>query len=342
MRPSRFFRSALAPGALALLTVTAAGHRDNEVLRFKDPSPHKVLRIAVAPRVELEVLDWGGKGEPLIFLSGFGNSSHIFDSFAPAFVPHFRVVGITRRGFGASSKPAAGYDTTTLVRDIIAVLDSLKLQRAYFAAHSFGGSELNYLGAHIPDRVNRLVYLDAAVDHRQLYDTPRWLSAFPPPEPPNPSYADYGSNSIAAWLLAAERMVGPGYPEAEIRSMFRYDESDMVVGRTTADSIDKVFQRATLPAELSRIQRPVLAIYAVAGSAPVLYPYWNALDPTARARAQKSFEIISTTFAKQEERYRQEVKDVRIREIPGASHYVFLTHPGEVRHEMLDFLLRRG
>ena len=344
MIPSGFFRSAVALGSLVLVTVTAAGPRDNGVgaREWKDPSPHQVLRVSVAPRVELEVLDWGGKGEPLVFLAGFGNSAHIYDGFATAFVPHFRVVGITRRGFGASSKPAAGYDTTTLVRDIIAVLDSLKIQRASFAAHSFGGSELNYLGVHFPNRVNRLVYLDAAVDHRQLYDTPRWLSAFPPPAPPDPSYADYGSNSIRAWLLAAERMVGPGYPEAEIRSMFRYDESDMVIGRSAADSIDKVFQRDALPAELSRIRPPVLAIYAVAGSAPVLYPYWNTLDPTARARAQKSFEIISTTFAKQEERYRHEVKDVRIREIPGASHYVFLTHAGEVRHEMLDFLLRRG
>lgn len=340
----RFRAPAVTLGALGLLAVISAGPRDDQIRvpEWKDPSPHQVLRVTVAPGVELEVLDWGGKGEPLVFLSGFGNSAHVFDGFAPAFVSHFRVVGVTRRGFGASSKPAAGYDTTTLVRDIIAVLDSLRVRRASFAAHSFGGSELNYLGAHLASRVNRLVYLDAAVDHRQLYDTPRWLSAFPPPEPPYPNYADYGSNSVAAWLLAAERMVGPGYPEAEIRSMFRYDDSDMVLGRSAADSIDKILQRGALPAELSRIQPPVLAIYAVAGSAPVLYPFWNTLDPTARARAQKSFEIISTTFAQQEERYRQEVKDVRIREIPGASHYVFLTHPGEVRHEMLDFLLRRA
>jgi pimeloyl-ACP methyl ester carboxylesterase len=85
---------------------------------------------------------------------------------------------------------------------------------------------------------------------------------------------------------------------------------------------------------------PVLAIYAVPGSAPVLYPFWNSLDPTTRARAQKSFEVISQTFGQQEERYRREVPNVRIREIPGARHYVFLTHPGEVRHEMLDFLLQ--
>lgn len=345
MIPFLFLRPAIAAAALGFISVGLAGHhRTPQPGRpdWKDPSPHQVLRIAVAPQVELEVLDWGGKGEPLVFLAGFGNSGHVFDGFATAFVPHFRVLGITRRGFGVSSKPAAGYDTTTLVRDILTVLDSLHIQRASFAAHSFGGSELNFLGAHVPERVNRLVYLDAAVDHRQLYQSPTWMNAFPVPEPPYAVYADYGGNSIAAWLLWAERLVGPGYPEAEVRSMFRLDASDTVIGRSAADSIDKVLQRGALPAELSRIQRPVLAIYAVAGSAPVLYPFWNALDPTSRARAQKSYQAISTTWAEQEDRYRQEVPEVRIREIPGARHYVFLTHPGEVRHEMLDFLLRRG
>src|SRR5918998_1292630 len=107
MRSLRFLRSALTLGALGLMSAVPAGNHDNQpsVREWKDPSPHHVLRVAVAPRVELEVLDWGGRGEPLVFLAGFGNSAHIFDEFATTFVPHFRVVGITRRGFGASSNP---------------------------------------------------------------------------------------------------------------------------------------------------------------------------------------------------------------------------------------------
>jgi non-heme chloroperoxidase len=304
-----------------------------------DPSPHQKRAIRVAPKVELEVLDWGGSGPTLVFLAGFGNSAHVFDAFAPEFIPHFRVLGITRRGFGASSKPTAGYDTTTLVRDVMAVLDSLGIRRASFAAHSFGGSELNYLAARFPQRIDRLVYLDAAVDHRELYDSPDWLAAFPTPEPPYPTYGDYGGNSISAWRLWAERLAGPEYPEAEIRSMFRYDETDMVIGRVAADSIGRVLQRGTSPAELTRIRSPALAIYAAPGSAPVMLPFWNTLDPTTRARAQKHFEVTSRAWAAQIERFRREVEHVRVREIPGARHYVFLTHSGEVRHEMLDFLL---
>jgi len=38
----------------------------------------------VEKNVKLEVLDWGGSGEPLVLLAGPGNSAHIFDKFAPS------------------------------------------------------------------------------------------------------------------------------------------------------------------------------------------------------------------------------------------------------------------
>ena len=333
-----FLATLLQSGTFAsLLAISALQPIDTT---WKDPSPHTVRRIPVSTGVKLEVLDWGGAGHPLIFLAGFGNSAHIFDNFAPEFISHFRTLGITRRGFGASDKPASGYDTVSLARDIIAVLDSLGISRATLAAHSFGGSELNYLAVRYPNRVDRLIYLDAAVDHRELYDTRSWLAAFPT-DPPYPTYGDYGGESVQAWLLWAERLSGPGYPEAEIRSMFRFDEAGMMSGPTAADSLDRILQRGTLPAQPTSIRAPVLAIYAAPGSAPVMFPFWNSLDPTGRARAQRHFETISKIWRKQIQRFRTEVEHIRVREMPGARHYVFLTHAGEVRHEMLDFLLGR-
>lgn len=70
----------------------------------------EVQFVTVEPRVQLEVLDWGGTGRPLIFLAGSGDTAHRFDGFAPQFVAQHHVYGITRRGFGASSKPAPAND----------------------------------------------------------------------------------------------------------------------------------------------------------------------------------------------------------------------------------------
>jgi non-heme chloroperoxidase len=72
-----------------------------------DSSPHKVQFVTVEEGVQLEVLDWGGLGRPLIFLAGNGDTAHAFDNFAPKFTGQNHVYGITRKGFGASSKPAS-------------------------------------------------------------------------------------------------------------------------------------------------------------------------------------------------------------------------------------------
>lgn len=71
-----------------------------------DSSAHKVQLVTVEQGVQLEVLDWGGSGRPLIFLAGAGDTAHRVDGFAPRFTGQHHVYGITRRGVGASSKPA--------------------------------------------------------------------------------------------------------------------------------------------------------------------------------------------------------------------------------------------
>ena len=81
--------------------------RATEETKWRDPSPHTSQRITVEKDVQLEVLDWGGSGQPLVFLAGLGNTAHVFDKFAPKLIDQYHVYGITRRGFGASSSPAS-------------------------------------------------------------------------------------------------------------------------------------------------------------------------------------------------------------------------------------------
>src|SRR5258707_434545 len=81
---------------------------------------HRVAFVSIDRDVRLEVLDFGGRGPALVFLAGFGNTAHVFDGFAPQFTNRYHVFAITRRGFGASSRPDTGYDTGTLAHDIAA------------------------------------------------------------------------------------------------------------------------------------------------------------------------------------------------------------------------------
>ena len=130
-----------------------------------DSSSHTVQFVTVEPDVKLEVLDWGGSGRPLVFLAGLGDTAHVFDTFAPRFAGSYHVYGITRRGFGVSSKPApanGNYAADRLADDVLAVLDRLKLDRPVLVGHSLAGEELSSVGSRFPERVAGLIYLDAA------------------------------------------------------------------------------------------------------------------------------------------------------------------------------------
>src|SRR5690348_1034704 len=132
-----------APAALPAVPGSPAG--------WKDPSPHQVRFVTVAEGIQLEVLDWGGHGSPLIFLAGLGDSAHVFDDFAPAFQDRFHVYAVTRRGFGDSSQPTTGYDIATLGADLLHVLRAIDVKSASFAGHSVAGEELNWLAVHAPE-----------------------------------------------------------------------------------------------------------------------------------------------------------------------------------------------
>ena len=121
-----------------------------------------VRMVPVDKDVQLEVLDWGGTGRPLILLTGLGNTAHIYDDFAPK-LSQYHVYAITRRGFGASSVPETGYSVDRLADDVLAVLDALSIPKPIVAGHSIAGEELSSIATRHPERVAGLIYLDAAL-----------------------------------------------------------------------------------------------------------------------------------------------------------------------------------
>ena len=128
--------------------------------------------VSVEKDVALEVLDWGGAGVPVVLLAGRGQTAHSFETFAPTLASVYHVYGITRRGYGASSKPATGYLSDRLADDVLAVVDSLHLSKPVLAGHSLAGEELSSIGSRHSDKVAGLVYLDAGYAYA-VYDSAR-------------------------------------------------------------------------------------------------------------------------------------------------------------------------
>lgn len=153
------------PTAGLLLLVCAHGRMQAQSVDAARPAAPKAQMIPVDKDVQLEVLDWGGNGRPLILLAGLGNDAHVYDRLAPKLALKFHVYGITRRGFGSSSKPAptiANYAADRFGDDVLAVIDALQLKKPVLVGHSLAGEELSSMGTRHPEKIAGLIYLDAA------------------------------------------------------------------------------------------------------------------------------------------------------------------------------------
>ena len=152
-----------------------------------DRTPHRTQLVMVDDAVQLEVLDFGGSGRPIVLLAGLGNTAHVFDHVGPKLTGLGHVYAVTRRGFGTSSRPESGYDVARLGEDVLAVIDRLRLENPVLIGHSIAGQELSYLAEHHQKRIAALIYLEAA--YRYAFDVPgEFERAFPmlPPPPPSP------------------------------------------------------------------------------------------------------------------------------------------------------------
>jgi pimeloyl-ACP methyl ester carboxylesterase len=88
----------------------------------------------------------------------------VFDSLAVRFTDKYRVLALTRRGYGESDKPQTGYDVRTRVEDLHRFLDVLGIGKVTLIGHSMAGDELTAFASAYPARVDKVVYLDAAYD----------------------------------------------------------------------------------------------------------------------------------------------------------------------------------
>jgi pimeloyl-ACP methyl ester carboxylesterase len=158
--------------AAALLLLFCVGGRRAAA----SPLPAKTGFVTVND-IKLYYLDWGGSGATILFLPGFNDAAHVYDDFAPRFTDRFHVIGLTRRGVGESDKPKSGYDTSTRVEDIREFLDALGVQTVIIIGHSMAGDEPTLFATRYPQRVAKIVYLDAAYDR-----TPEgWLAGLTDP-----------------------------------------------------------------------------------------------------------------------------------------------------------------
>jgi pimeloyl-ACP methyl ester carboxylesterase len=107
-----------------------------------------------------------GKGEPVILLhGGLGNADH-FANQVTALADKFEVIVIDSRGQGRSTLSQAPISYRSMAKDVIGVMDALRIHKASFVGWSDGGEIALALGVEYPDRVHKLFVLGANYDAR--------------------------------------------------------------------------------------------------------------------------------------------------------------------------------
>ncbi|HET7233479.1 MAG TPA: alpha/beta hydrolase [Longimicrobium sp.] len=328
-------RSLRALPALAAALLAAAPAAAQRAAAFTDTAAHRVLRVGVAPGVKLEVLDWGGSGPALVFLAGFGNTGHVFDTFAPRFTNAFRVVTLTRRGLGASDRPDPGpYDGATLAADVKAVLDTLGIARASLAGWSFGGTEISFFAVAYPERTDRLVYLDAYCGSCGG-TAARNQPAYRPPGPPLTARDTLTPRGMAGYQ---RRTVGFSFPEAELRAITRYGEDGSVTSPVPAFVWDALGRGVPHPG-YGHIRAPALGIFAERSRVEQEFWWWRGMSAAERTLAQVYVDAATQNRRAAQDEFVHGIPNARAEVIEGAHHAIFLSHPDRVEQLMRAFLL---
>jgi 3-oxoadipate enol-lactonase len=100
----------------------------------------------------------GNSGAPVLMLSNsLGTNLHMWDDQAAEWAKHFRLVRYDRRGHGKSGVTPGPYSMERLGKDVLAMLDALKIEKANWCGLSMGGMIGQWLGANAPGRIEKLI-----------------------------------------------------------------------------------------------------------------------------------------------------------------------------------------
>jgi 3-oxoadipate enol-lactonase len=100
----------------------------------------------------------GPEGAPVVvFSNSLGTTGAMWDAQAAALSDRFRVLRYDARGHGETAAPRGPYTVADLAGDVLALLDRLELERVTFCGLSIGGMTGMWVGAHAPERLDRLV-----------------------------------------------------------------------------------------------------------------------------------------------------------------------------------------
>ena len=307
-----------------------------------DRSPHKSDFVSVNG-INLHYLDWSGSGDVLLFLAGMGCNAHIFDHLAPRFIDKFHVIALTRRGHGESDHPEAGYDIDTLTEDVRQFLDALGIKKVILAGHSMANVELSHFSALYPERVLKLIFLDAAYDRTsESYKDMVENSPFRRIQFPGLDVDYYSPEEYFAAMKRAYPSFAVIWNEAmEEQSLHEITKApDGKIIDRMSEAVSKAIMDTltSFVPEDSKIKAAALAFFSLSKGVNTISDEW--MTDEQKEEIRNHVQTRENFWTRESiEQFRQKVPHAEIIEIPHGHHYCFIEQEELVYEEMRKFLL---
>jgi epoxide hydrolase 4 len=276
-----------------------------------------VRRVSLR-EVSLEVTELGA-GPPVLLLHGFPECAYSWRHQMRALADAgFRAIAPDQRGYNRSDKPAelGAYRYERIVADAAELLDALELPRAHVVGHDWGGSIAWGLASLQPSRVDRLVVMNGPHPRharREIFLNPLQLRR---------SYYMF----VFQVPFIAERVVTrPGFMRAAMRGTAVQREA---------------FDEEALAVFSEAIQQPGAARGALNWyRASMRYGLPQLPQVLARTLCiwGDQDRALGPRLARPPARY---VRDIEVRHISDAGHWVQQERPDEVNAHLLEFLRR--
>lgn len=216
-------RAALLIGLLALVGLSRVVALDRPVESLTArwaPPPSKFVDVAGLPAHVRDVGD-PTDPEPVILLHGTSASLHTWAGWAEALAPTQRTISVDLPGFGLTGpSPSGDYSAAAYTRFVLDLMDVLGIKRAVVAGNSLGGNIAWTLALAAPERVSKLVLVDAAGYPRERSGEPIGFRIARTP----------GLRRVAAWLL----------PRSVVESSVRSVYGDP--GRVRPELVDRYYE----------------------------------------------------------------------------------------------------
>jgi pimeloyl-ACP methyl ester carboxylesterase len=136
-------------------------YADGDDSTWMDVDWPSLTRTVRTPAGDLEVVDTGGDGPPLMFIHGVAGLWQNWLLNIPAFMDTHRVVVPDLPGFGRSPMPSEKISIKGYAKTVNALCDTLGIDCPVVVGNSMGGFVAAELAIAFPTRVNKLVLVSA-------------------------------------------------------------------------------------------------------------------------------------------------------------------------------------